>query len=286
MEQTTYKTVDLFGNETIKFTNRKRETKKTIFDDYDGFVDKFDAKLTTDDCYTPAPVYKAVLDYVGNTVDLSCMEIIRPFYPGGDFENIDYPANAIVIDNPPFSIISKIARYYIKHNVKFFLFAPHLTLFGSDLDCTAVVAACGIVYENGASVITSFLSNIYGDVRAMTAPELYDAVEAVNESKKANLPKYEYPNNVATVSKLAYLAKNGVHYELAKKHCRHIRELESQKVHKKGLFGSGFLISDMAADELQHAEKKIVQKPHYNGEGKITWTISPKERAIIDQLGQ
>ena len=31
---------------------------------YDMFVDKFVPKLTTDDCYTPEPVYNVVRDYV------------------------------------------------------------------------------------------------------------------------------------------------------------------------------------------------------------------------------
>lgn len=37
----------------------------------------------------------------------------------------------MVIDNPPFSIISKIVRFYHKNEIPFFLFAPALTLFGA-----------------------------------------------------------------------------------------------------------------------------------------------------------
>jgi hypothetical protein len=35
----------------------------TLFD-YDGFLEKFKPKKTTDDCYTPANIYEAVLAWV------------------------------------------------------------------------------------------------------------------------------------------------------------------------------------------------------------------------------
>ena len=31
--------------------------KQASFEDYDGFINKFKPKKTTDDCYTPEPVY-------------------------------------------------------------------------------------------------------------------------------------------------------------------------------------------------------------------------------------
>lgn len=38
---------------------------KEKFEDYDGFVEKFKPKKTTDDCYTPPLVYEAIADWVG-----------------------------------------------------------------------------------------------------------------------------------------------------------------------------------------------------------------------------
>ena len=35
-----------------------------LFNDYEGFVEKFKPKKTTDDCYTPQPIYDVILDYV------------------------------------------------------------------------------------------------------------------------------------------------------------------------------------------------------------------------------
>ena len=73
------------------------------------------------------------------------MTVVRPFYPGGDYESLVYPDNCVVIDNPPFSIVSQIVRFYLKRGIKFFLFAPYLTLFSADLDCTRIVCGAAIV---------------------------------------------------------------------------------------------------------------------------------------------
>lgn len=69
--------------------------------EYDAFVEKFKPKLTTDDCYTPQLVYDAVADWTESTygVDRACF--VRPFYPGGDYENYPYKPGDVVVDNPP-----------------------------------------------------------------------------------------------------------------------------------------------------------------------------------------
>ena len=78
-------------------------------EEYRAFVDKFKPKKTTDDCYTPPNIYEAVKTWVVNEYHISKdTPIIRPFYPGGDYEHYDYPEGCVVIDNPPFSILSKI----------------------------------------------------------------------------------------------------------------------------------------------------------------------------------
>ena len=70
-----YKTIDLFGNEKINFTSKKLKSKKSTFDDFEEFTEKFEKKLTTDDCYTPEPVYKVVLNYVNKIFDLKDYEL-------------------------------------------------------------------------------------------------------------------------------------------------------------------------------------------------------------------
>ena len=266
---------DLFGHKIINIPITKKKKAKTLFSDYDSFLDKFEDKKTTDDCYTPSIVYDCVLRYVNSKFDINNYNIIRPFYPNGDYESIDYNDEFIVVDNPPFSIISKIARFYIERNIKFFLFAPHMTLFSSNLDCTAVVCGADIIYENGAKVKTSFMSNMLGDFRVIGAPDLYKELTAINKNNKVNLPIYRYPDQVLTVSMVQKYVELGIPFEIGKESVYHCGGLDSQKKHKKGLFGSGFLLSEKAAAEKAAAEKKNV----------IVWELSNREKEIIKSLG-
>ena len=153
---------------------------------YSEFIEKFNPKLTTDDCYTPQPVYDEVLNYVKEKCDIEGLDVLRPFYPGGDFENFYYPENCVVIDNPPFSIISKIIRFYNERKIKYFLFAPQFTLFSTNEDYNAIVADADIIYENGAKVKTSFVSNLFGNKKIIGCPELHNKLKQINEDKKAN----------------------------------------------------------------------------------------------------
>ena len=100
-------------------------------DEYRAFKEKFRAKKTTDDCYTPGPVYEAVADWVAKEYAADKSRFVRPFFPGGDYEHFSYPEGCAVVDNPPFSILSRILTFYHGHGIPFFLFAPALTLFSA-----------------------------------------------------------------------------------------------------------------------------------------------------------
>ncbi len=277
-----YKTVDLFGNEQIQLIEKKKTSKKTLFTDYEGFVDKFEDKKTTDDCYTPKEVMDIIIDYVNDKYPLKDMQIIRPFFPGGDFESIDYPSNAAVIDNPPFSIITKICKYYIERDIKFFLFCPHLTAFSSDIDATHIIASADITYENGATIKTAFVSNMFGDVKIIGDSELHKKFKKLQDRNKANLPKYEYPDHIVTVSKIAYCVEKGVSINIDKKDLKHYRGMDVQKKHGKALFGSGFLASNKAAAAVAAAAAAAAANKKDN---VIVWELSPKELQIIETLG-
>lgn len=80
---------------------------------YEEFVEKFKPKKTTDDCMTPPEIYEVVKDWACGRYQIDPSVIERPFWPGGDYENYDYPVECVVIDNPPFSILSKICRFYL-----------------------------------------------------------------------------------------------------------------------------------------------------------------------------
>ena len=129
---------------------------------YEEFTAKFEPKRTTDDCYTPPEVYDCVLRWAHREYGFDLAKVARPFYPGGDYEREEYPQGCTVVDNPPFSILSKIVKHYQERGVGFFLFAPTLTCMGIR-NCCKVVTGVGVTYANGASVNTSFVTNLDPD---------------------------------------------------------------------------------------------------------------------------
>lgn len=161
---------------------------------YEQFVDKFKPKpkLTTDDCYTPPEVYDVVARWAVKEYGWEDREIVRPFYPGGDYEHFDYTTNCAVIDNPPFSILSKIAEFYERRKIKYFLFAPQLTALVRQAK-SHIGVGVKIIYQNGAVVNTGFISSDGPTLRS--APDLYSQLtREVNKLKKSKkLTKMEYP---------------------------------------------------------------------------------------------
>ena len=249
---------------------------KNKHDDYDGFVEKFKPKLTTDDCYTPTLVYDAVRDWAVAEYGLHGRQIVRPFYPGGDYINADYSAGCVVIDNPPFSILKQIRDFYNSKEIDFLLFAPHLTLFsGNDDRTNYIVCNADITYDNGAKVKTGFITNM-GDNFIRTAPELKKVVEAASaEARKENtvkLPKYKYPDTVISSALLGKICN--IDFRLQRNECSFTRSLASQREQKKAIFGSGYLISELRAAELRAAEDVIV------------WSLSDTEKETIASLGK
>lgn len=278
------KVVDLFGNtlETIEPAKRKRE--KGLFDDYEGFVEKFKVKKTTDDCYTPPAVYNEVLAWVRENCDLEGARIVRPFYPGGDYELEDYQPGDVVVDNPPFSIITKIVQWYQKRGIRFFLFGPHLTIFQAGRYCTSIVANAGITYENGATVKTSFVSNMFGDWGIIGAGDLNKRLAALEQN--VELPVYEYPGNVVSAARLGKTVDRGITVRIPRNAMAWHRELDAQRKHGKGVFGGGYLVSERMAEMLQEAEEEAKK---VDAEAKkartVTFPLSEREKEIIAGLG-
>ena len=195
-----------FNMDADWFDSRERwDMGRTGDEEYDAFLDKFEPKRTTDDCYTPDNIYEAVASWVSGEYGIKREDMVRPFYPGGDYRREEYPEGCCVVDNPPFSILAEIIRFYDTEGIRFFLFAPALTLFSSSSSCvTCITLGVSVTYENGANVSTSFVTNL-DEVRIRTAPDLYEVVEAANdvnlEAMHADLPKYSYPDEVMTASR-------------------------------------------------------------------------------------
>lgn len=258
--------------------------RKELFEDYDGFIDKFKPKKTTDDCYTPPEVYEVVADYVSERFDVNRADMVRPFYPGGDFERYDYPEGCCVVDNPPFSILQKIKRFYIERGIRFFIFAPSLTAFSGTLttELTHIICDANITYENGAVVQTAFVTNMGGDIVAESCPELGDRINAKMDEIKSRttkkLPKYEYPDEVLTAAKLQWFASHHTPFKVHRHDCMRIAKLDAQD--GKTIFGCGLLLSERAAAERAAAERAAAERAAAH---KLE--LSPRERELSSMLG-
>jgi hypothetical protein len=253
-------------------------------EDYEKFVDKFKPKLTTDDCYTPQNIYEVIRDWALEHYGLQGATVVRPFYPGGDYEHETYPDGCVVIDNPPFSILSQICRFYMERGIRFFLFAPALTLFGIVAGtCNYLPMSCRITYENGADVRTSFVTNL-GNYKIETVPELWRMVDDLNTQNTcegaAELPGYTYPDCVMTPIRIAPTAK-WITLRVRAEDASFIRALDAQRDHGKTIYGAAFLLSEKAAAEKAAAEKAAVEKRE-----QFVWTLSDREKEIVAALGK
>ena len=247
---------------------------------YQDFVEKFDGPKTTDDCYTPPEIYEAVAAWVEKTYGYrrGDFEYVRPFRPGGDYQAETYNARDVVVDNPPFSILSKICAWYTERRILFFLFAPTLTILNTlknpKLKEEVCVILCGapIVYENGAEVNTSFITNLDREYNLRIEPDIFQKIDEISETLRRaahkELPKYNYPDYVLT-GKEYRLAKYGQRLLIPKGECVAVRGLDAQKEYGKNIFGCGLLLSERAAAERAAAKK---------------WELSEREWEIVRKM--
>ena len=279
--------IDLTGFEIPRvsgedfFEHRERFDQSTEgeSDEYKEFVEKFKQNTfikTSDDCYTPDNIYNTIKDHVVEKYGLQGREIVRPFYPGGDYEKEEYKEGCVVIDNPPFSILAEIVDFYIEKNIDFFLFGPHLTIFNHN-KCNVVITNSQIVYENGAIVNTAFTTN-QGECFIEVDTDLAAKIEAVNDKNRdielKGMPKYIYPDHVLTSTMAGRLARYGVPLKIKREDCYHIRVLDEQKKEDKAIYGSGYLLSDKAAAMKKEAQEKAPEKAQ---EKVYEWKLSERE---------
>jgi hypothetical protein len=248
---------------------------RQAFLDYGGFVEKFKPKKTTDDCETPDAVYGAVCAWAIGEYSLAGREVVRPFWPGGDYERFDYPDDCVVIDNPPFSIVTPIVRWYEAHHVDYFLFAPHLTLFSINPTSHIAVGA-DIVYANNAVVRTSFVTSL--DAFAVrTAPTLYQAIIAAQPKpeRTSKLKRYVWPDEVLRSTELDPLVRAGIEFGARREECLSVSRLDGVDI-----FGGGCLLATNAA-AAKAAAKAAAEAA---AEAAIVVRLSEREKAALRYL--
>ena len=273
---------EIVPRESEWFENRERyeDIPDDADDEYLEFVDKFKPKHTTDDCYTPDNIYDSVAEYVARTYGKSRENFVRPFYPGGDYQRYKYKPDDIVVDNPPFSILAEIVSFYASEGISFFIFAPTLTLFTSWKNkVTFIPVGVSVTYENGATVDTSFITNMEEDNQVRTAPDLRKELEAEDkknrEKTRKEQPRYSFPDHVITAAMCARWAKYGIEYKLTRSDCVRIGSLDSMDAAGKAIYGGGFLLSERAAAERAAAERAAAER----------WKLSDRELQIVASLG-
>ena len=271
---------DEYERKRREFDERMRAGEDLEGDEeYQAFCAKFELAKTTDDCYTPDIIYDALCAWLECEYGLDRAKFVRPFYPGGDFERHAYPDGCVVVDNPPFSIMARILKFYEDRGIPYFLFGPHLTLFSSSSSSCKIIAGVVVTYANGAKVSTSFYSGLPQDrhLAAKSSPSLYKAIKEANDANlkemHKELPKYSYPLSVVTATMLVPYARLGIPFEMPKDECVFIRKLDAQT--GSGIYGSGFLISERLRAEREKAEREKV----------MVWELSDREREIIKSLG-
>lgn len=205
---------------------------------YEEFVEKFKPKKTTDDCYTPPDIYEIIMEYAVEKNEWQGRPVVRPFYPGGDFENFKYPTNCVVIDNPPFSILSKIVNWYNEKGIDYFLFAPALTTLNLNAP-SHIIPNSSITYENGAVVRTAFVSS--KGALLETSTDLTERIKKYYEErrgKKKQKRKNIYPKNFITGARLTVLANHGV--DLKVDNAEWVSTLYTAAGKPVKVFGSGY----------------------------------------------
>lgn len=212
---------------------------------YEEFVAKFDKEKekTTDDCYTPKSVYNAVVNYCIEEYKIDKDKIVRPFYPGGDYEKEDY-TDCVVVDNPPFSMLSKIISFYIENNIKFFLFAPTLTCMHTcskhSKEFCRIFVTKSIIYENNANVNTAFVTNLDNEYVVKASNKLSNMLLEAQPQYKRKKTKTEKPSNWFSGADIQTKLRAGEAINIKKQEAEFIRKIEG-----KSIFGGAVIKNEV-----------------------------------------
>ena len=102
--------------------------------------------------------------------------------------------------------------------------------------------------DNGALVKTAFVTSFDAHIAAMTAPDLGRAIVAAQEEQSKSLPRYDYPDNILTVTMLQKMAHNGISFEIYQKECAQVGRLDAQLAVKKSIYGAGLFVCSEVAE--------------------------------------
>ena len=241
---------------------------------------------STDECYTPPAVYDVVLDYAVDRYQLQGKHVVRPFVPSGNYQQYVYDKNDVVIDNPPFSMTTEITKWYINHDIPFFLFinGQYAVSISRGLHGKATVIATNTnasFYHksNNKLIKLGFVTNLEpknivlrGDVA------LTDKLNGL--VKKKVLKKYKYPKNIIRNSDVLTAINRGVELKLTTNNCIFEDRMDYHKKHKlSGVVGGCYLVDDNVYNEYKSAMEKVPPSTH-------PVTLSEREKGIVKKLNK
>lgn len=257
------------------FNSESKEDFIRKNDEYNDFVEKFKPEASTDECFTPKEVYDKVCDFVEEEYDVIRDNFVRPFYPGGDYQKYKYKDTDIVVDNPPFSIQGKILDYYIKNNIKFFLFCDGLSVFrrlDKNRDISIVVIDYSIEYENGCKINTAFVTNL--DNRSCIKIR-----KNFLKQKKDDIKRYKLPDEVIYIKQLTSLSRNEIEMDIDSRYYKYINTLDNYS----DIYGGGIILKTKVAKQIHDCLDKIKQAK----QDKIqVIEFSDKEKEILRRLNE
>lgn len=241
---------------------------------------------TQDECYTPPEVYDTVLEYAVERYQLQGKHIVRPFVPGGNYQQYVYDKNDVVIDNPPFSMRTKITKWYINHGIPFFLFINGI--YGVSLSrglhgkATVIVTNADASFyhkPNNKTIKLGFVTNLEPENIVLRGDvALTNKLNALVKKKALN--KYQYPENMITNSDVLAAIRRGVELQLTTNNCLFKYNLDYHKEHKlSGVKGGCYLVDDNVYNEYKAAMEKVPPYTHHV-------TLSKREKAIIEKLNK
>ena len=232
---------------------------------------------TTDECYTPPAVYDTVLDYAVERYHLQGKHVVRPFIPGGDYQKYVYDKHDVVIDNPPFSMTTKITKWYVDHNIPFFLFINGM--YGVSLSrglhgkATVIVTNANVSFYNKGSekrIRLGFVTNLEpkniilrGD--ATLSNRLNGLI------KKKSSKRFHYPDNFLKNNDIVSALQRNVELKLT------TDNLDYNKAHHVEVFGGGYLVNDQLYNEFNESLKHDLPNTY-------CVTLSTREKKLIEQL--
>lgn len=241
---------------------------------------------TLDECYTLPEVYDTVLKYAVERYHLQGKHVVRPFVPSGDYQKYVYDKNDVVIDNPPFSMTTKITKWYINHDIPFFLFinGQYAVSLSRGLHGKATVIATNanvsFYHEPNNKVIKmGFVTNLEPkDIVLRGDVALTDKIQIL--AKKKALNKFKYPKNIIRNSDVLTAINRGVELKLTINNCLFEDSLDYHKEHKlSGVVGGCYLVDDNVYNEYKAAMENVPPHTH-------RVTLSEREKAIIENLNK